>query len=579
MPNSWPLILVLLLFLPTVSSGADKEICPQIILKEGTLRLNDNEKVLICGSDKGGEGWETIPIPQAQIQIKNIFQSSGYLNPRFEQDGNNLLVWRGPLTKVKALTIIGGGKWVSDKRKRKIVGEALMPAKLDEASGWADRELRTHGFACPLVRAEGHEWDSSIVLTIDPRQRLKVGNISLTGLDGLHPDAVLRYRAFEPGQWYDVRNTLITSNRMLGAGLFQSAYFVAECKTETVDLELRLSVGKPKLFRFGIGASTEEFPFIDFTFKNSRLDDRASSFTATLHLSPLSQRLDLNSELYFFRGYPQMFFGPRAQVKREDERSIEEVSAKMGADLGVNYDRWNVRHSGRFGPTMNYSNTIRGTGPDDVKYLSLDGGFSLTSHEYELYLRNQYEGWTASTQYRGQKRGLGSSINVDSYDIEYKYLWNISRLSPPLLVLGTRLQASIVDADSIGLKDIRTELPKEYRIFYGGDQNLRGFTRQSLNSGGLGYLTAVYAGFELRLVEEIPYGIQPFLLADFARLGNYRFSVGPATFVSQGAGVRWASPFGTLRGSAAKGSIWGSDASTEVVPQEWIYFISFGQEF
>jgi len=50
-------------------------------------------------------------------------------------------------------------------------------------------------------------------------------------------------------------------------------------------------------------------------------------------------------------------------------------------------------------------------------------------------------------------------------------------------------------------------------------------------------------------------------------------------FVSEGLGLRWASPFGTLRGSAARGMIWDGDDSTKEYPQEWVYFFSFGQEF
>lgn len=558
----------------------DEKICDRIIVKEGKITLNANEKVLICGSEKGGGGWTEIPLSQAQFHLTSHLQAQGFLNPRFERaEGETLLVWSGPLTKTKALVIKGADGWLHDARKRKIVGQPLMPAKLNEATSWADRSLRSRGFACPTVQAEGHEWNQEIEMDVQMGPRAHIGEIKVDGTEGLHEQATLRYRAFDPGDWYDVRATQLTTSRMLSDGLFQSAYFVPTCHGELVDLELRTSVGKPRIFRFGIGASTEELPFIDVVFRNTRLDDRASSFTASLHASPVVQSVDLISELYWFYEFPKMFFGPRFRVERQSERSLEDFTSKAGTDLGVKWDQWSIRHTGRFGPSLNYAKTIRGVGPTDAKYLSFEGSFSMTSHDYELYVRDQYEGWLATLQFQGQRRGLGSGVSVDRYDFEYKYLWNIGAYSPPLFVLGARFQGSIVNADSIDQNDVRTILPSEYRIFYGGDQNLRGFSRQSLNSNGLGYVTAAYLGLELRLVEEVPYGLQPFLLWDGARLGSRKYTVDPPIYISEGLGLRWASPIGTLRGSAARGRIWDADASTTSYQQQWLYFLSFGQEF
>jgi translocation and assembly module TamA len=122
-------------------------------------------------------------------------------------------------------------------------------------------------------------------------------------------------------------------------------------------------------------------------------------------------------------------------------------------------------------------------------------------------------------------------------------------------------------------------VPIEDRIYLGGDDSLRGFRRQSINNNGLGFLTSIYIGFELRLIEELPYHLQPFLLWDGARVGNRRYTVDLPLFTSEGIGLRWASPFGTLRGSAARGHVFDSDASTAGFTESWVYFFSFGQEF
>lgn len=558
---------------------ADTKLCDNVILKEGELKLSRNERVLVCGSNTGGEGWRDVPLPQAQYQIKILLQENGYLNPRFHREGDQLFVWSGPRAVFNKLEVYGGQGLVNAGHKRKVKGHGITPEKLDEITKWAETELRTQGFACPQVDVKAQAWDGRAVATLTPGQRQKVASIKRTGLESLDEDALLRYQAFEVGEVYDVRETQLTASRLLGGGLVQSAYFTTACRGEEVDLHLRASVGPPKLLRFGIGASTEEFPFADLSFTHARLDDRASSLTATLHGSPRLQSLTLGTELFIVPWSKQTFFGPRARVARKSEKYLEELQAKLGADLGRYWDQWNIRWRGRFGPTLNYVNTIQGKGPDDVSFLSWEGSMVAMNHEYEASQREQYSGWEASVDYRGHRKGIGSYINVDRYELDFKNLWNLGSYAPPLFVLGARVELIGVNSNEINPQLDRNLLPSEYRVFYGGDDNLRGFSRQSLNNQDLGYLTAAYAGFELRLIEELPWKLEPFLLYDIAKLGNSKLELDPAIYSSWGLGMRWASPFGTLRFSAARGEINNQDKRKQSYPEEWVVFFSFGQEF
>jgi translocation and assembly module TamA len=568
--------IISILMFSTAGLGADQALCDHVLMKEGKLRLNENEKILVCGSSKGGEGWLQVPLPQAQLQLANLFQADGYLNPHFDRQGDTLFAWSGPQSEVKSLKTTGDQGYLRPEKKRKILHEPLMPSKLNEVQRWADQELRSHGFACPALKVEAQAWDQTVLVETEPGQVQRIGTLTYSGLEGLHVDTFQRYQAFRPGELYDIRETQLTTDRLLGDGLFQGAYYVADCQGDIVNLQLRASLGKPRIFRFGIGASTEEFPFVDITFRNARLDDRASSFSAILHASNIEQTLNFSSELYWFRGYPRLFFGPRFVIERESESAFETFSSKAGGDLGFYWDNWDIRFAGRLGPTANYYTTVRGVGPTDSTYTSIEGSLNFQSHIYEVFTRNQYEGWTGNIQYHGNRKGVGSDFSVDRYDLKFKYLWNVGAYAPPLFVLGMRVESSTVLIDN---SVSRSVLPVDYRIFMGGDDNLRGFARTSIDNGKLGYLTALYTGFELRLVEEIPYGVQPFLLWDNARLGNRGQTLDPPLFVSEGLGIRWATPFGTLRGSAAKGHIENGDTSTLNYTQQWIYFFSFGQEF
>jgi len=571
--------LLVILHFPLVTLATDKMLCEHIVLKEGSLSLNENEKILVCGTSKGTEAWQEVPLPQAQWELNNILRSQGYLQARFERQGEWLLVWSGPRTTITRLEVHGGQNLLHPEKKRKVIGFPLMADKLNEVRRWAEEGLRGQGFACHDIRLEAHTWDASVHVLVEEKPRQKIRDLTYSGLEGLHVDTFQRYLAFAKGDLYDIRETQLTSERLLADGLFQSAYYVTNCQEDQVDLELRASVGKPRIFRFGIGASTEELPFTEINFRNARLDNRASSFSASLYASNKRQSLDFRSQLYWFIGYPRLFFGPRFRSERQSETTYELLTSKAGADAGVFWDLWKVRFLGRFGPTLNYTKTVRGWGPADTTYTSVEGNVSFQSHLYELFPREQFEGWSGGVQLIGIRRGLGSPFSVDRYDANFKYLWNIGSYSPPLFILGSRFQGSTVLAHEQRPENIRSALPLEYRIFMGGDDNLRGFSRKSLNNKGLGYLTAFYAGFELRLIEQLPYRLQPLLLWDIAAFGNRAQTLDPPRFLSEGMGLRWATMFGTLRGSAARGRIWNGDATTQAYQQEWIYFLSFGQEF
>lgn len=556
-----------------------EEICGNVFFTAGKIKINDNEKTLICGSPDKTEGWREVPLKQAELHLKTILENLGYLKPEFKIENNQLFVTPGPRSEIKDLQVIGADGILDADRKRKVVGEPLMSEKLNEVEAWAQLGIRSQGYACPEILVEAQAWDSTVINRNSLGGKKSFGPINYGDLDGLNGDILDRYQPFSEGDDYDIRKVQLMTSRMLSDGLFQSAYFLTRCQGDQALLDLQTSIGKPKIFRIGIGASTEELPFADFTFRNARLDNKASFFIISLHGSPILQSLTFGSELYFFPGWQRTFLGPRARLARETENSYQFDSAKSGVDIGRNWDLWNWRWSGRWGPTLNYTKTIRGVGPDNATFPTIDGSLSVMSHVYESNLSQQFEGWSASLLYRGQGTGLGSKADINRYEVNSKVLWNIQSYSPPLVVLGTRVQAITIDATEIDKEADLELIPVDERIYAGGDENLRGFPRKSLNNNGRGYLSQLYLGLELRLIEELPYRLQPFLLWDGAQLGQRRYTVDTPVFISEGLGLRWASPFGTLRGSAARGRILHQDQLQLSYPEQWVFFLSFGREF
>lgn len=556
---------------------ADTLICPNVILKDGNLKLNANEKILVCGSDKSEAAWKEIPLSQSQFILKSYLQNRGYLNPRFEIEDQRLLVYAGNITLIDRFSVQGGTHFLAADKKRKVIDYPMEPKRLDQIDQWADLTLRRHGFACPQTNVIAQAWDGRVIAQVKPGAKAEIRKIDRLGYDGLDEAALGRFEAFKIGDDYNVIDTNITVTRLLADGLFQNAFITPDCHDAAVDLRLIVDKGKARIFRFGIGASTEEFPFVDLWYKDTLLDERASNYTASLHLSPILQRFNLTSELYVVPYSRFLYLGPRLNIEKRVENAYNIDKEQLGADLGRMWDAYSLRWDGRFGPTLNYEKTISGEGPDLVAYLTWDASLILTSHAYEAFLRDQYEGWTADLQFKGQRIGVGSKIDVDRYDVNFKYLWNIGHFSPPLFILATRLSGSAVSSNQSNSDP--KEFPISYRIYYGGDDNLRGFSRQSLNNLGRGYSTGLYVGTELRLIEQLPYRLEPFLLWDYGKLGATAFTLDAPVFTSSGLGMRWASPIGTLRLLAARGQITNGNAVTESFRPDWIYFLSFGQEF
>lgn len=515
---------------------------------------------------------------QAELHMRTILENLGYLSPTFEYNDNRLSIRTGPRTTIQSLNVEGDKDELDASKKRKVIGAPLTSNKLDEVSAWANQTLRSRGYACPNVKVEAHQWDASVWIKADTGPKQTFSELKLPDLLPVQSEVFERYKPFDEGDAYDVRKTQIMTARLLNDGLVQSAYFLTNCQTDKFLLELEATFGKPKMIRVEVGASTEELPFINVTYRNSHLDDLASSVTATFHASPILQNIVFGSEIYLFDDLP-VFIGPRFRAEREDERLYQIETARTGVDIGRNWDLWQTRFVAKWGPTWNYLHTRQGGGPEEISFLTFDGMLSMMSHTYEALIWQQYSGWTATAIFRGQRKGAESQINLNRYDFTYKQLWNLGNYSPPLLVLGARAEAITVATEDLDDSDSLAKVPIDARVFAGGDRNLRGFPRKGLDNGGRGYLTFAYIGFELRLIEQLPHNFQPLVLFDIGRLGARHDALEDPVYSSSGVGFRWPTKFGLFYGTAARGRIQNENPSTRGYPQEWVYFLSYGQGF
>src|SRR5690606_7044478 len=252
-----------------------------IQLMDGHLELNSNEKILVCGSSENA--WKEIPAAQSIALIKTIALNAGYNKPRFETIGNKIKIWLGEKTLVSSLVVKGDKDILNPKKKRKAVDERLVKDTLDGVESWANLKIGSNGYACADISLQAQAWDGQVVVTTDLGPKTYFGEVRPDEFEGLDPGILKRYQPFNTGDLYDVRKTQIMTSRILSDGLIHSAYFTTECEGNIAKLQLNTSVAKPHILRFGIGASTEEFPFVDISYRDTKLDDQASSYLISLH--------------------------------------------------------------------------------------------------------------------------------------------------------------------------------------------------------------------------------------------------------------------------------------------------------
>src|SRR5688572_2651776 len=99
--------LVQFLWPATFSAVKSERVCKDIYLLGAEVSFSANELVFLCGSDEGFEGWREIPLVQARYHLRLFLQERGYMSPRFEVRGQQLFVYPGTRTKVRAVRTEG----------------------------------------------------------------------------------------------------------------------------------------------------------------------------------------------------------------------------------------------------------------------------------------------------------------------------------------------------------------------------------------------------------------------------------------------------------------------------------------
>lgn len=555
-----------------------KQICESFYIEKKSFSLfsgvsfSKNEKILICG-DEQSSTWSKIPRWQAMDNLKNFLKSRGYFSPVFDENEDKVIVYQGEKSLIKSLKFLNTPEGFGQFEFLGIKNEILSSQSLDRIESWAKVKLEQLGYPCPRLKTQADPSSGSVTVTLEVDERSVIESLEREVPPGVRKKALSRFDAFDVGDHYNGRNLTLTSRRVRTSGVADYSDFSTNCTIKGTNrtFKQRITYSKPQSVTLAIGGTTEQLPIVKLSWKHSRLDQNASQMSTRLFLSSVEQSVSGNLQWHVFNNAPRFYFLPEFKVARYSEPVYTSLNQVLSYGLGYMHDDSAKRILLSSKPTYTIEDRTDGEGPSHTEFLSLESSISIFNHEFEYNQQAPKSGYELGFNWSLRQKGLGSDLSGNLYKLRGTYLHNWGGFDPPLYVLGFRFQYSVLTTESLN------NTPSRLRLFLGGDNDIRGFSRKSINNENFGFLTTGYIGSELRFLKVLPYGLQPFVFLDLAQVGLSSFEFDSKLLWAPGLGLRWQSPVGPVRATLAKGIVEGS--SDYDIEEQWTFFLSLGSEF
>jgi translocation and assembly module TamA len=570
----WGPPFLLLLSLTCFAAEPERHIlCPNLIV-EGSLRelspgLSGAETRLVCG-DRENPSWKTIPLAQARFHLKTFLESRGLLHPEFsEEKPGTVLVKLGAPTYVTSLESHGMPAEIRLDRKRKIVGAKLTPGLLSELENWAIQRVRALGFACPTVKGSADPDTGAVLLDVKTGEVMDLNEVLTVGIDDTDPGIFRRFDAFQTGERYNADLLAVTESRISQNGLTESSHFSTTCDASGAKAKQELVPGPPRLLLLGAGLDTEGLFKVKASWKNTRMGYRASQLSFTASASTIQQNLQAQLDAYVFPHATRPYWTSRTEAIHDNEQFYQYASLTAQSGLATTWDGTSLGLQVASSPSLSVYHTISGTGPSDTRYLALETLFTLTTHDFEFFRGNPQTGTRFSMLVDFGAPPPVSDVVAQRLGVTAQQMFNLGGFDPPLFVLGFR--GGFATIFSPARPGPNTELPAAFRQYLGGSTDLRGYGRQEL-PGPDGGMTSFFIDTELRLANELPLRLDPFIFLDLGMIGTTPGDFDRPLFYSPGLGLRWQSPIGSIRTTIAHGL-------PKDVKGHWQFYLAFGEEF
>jgi len=567
----------LFFLLLTACSTPSKKICVDRVefINSESIELNNNEKLFACG-DPSQESWKEIPFSQSEFHLKRFLETRAYYHPTFQFKENKLLVDPGPILLANTIDFNGDPEYFQNVRIRKIINQPLNPELLNYIEASVIQRLKDMGYACPTVKLEAIKETGAIHVSVSAGPLYRFGQIDMDPI-GLYPQAIRRFDAFSSSDQFRYEWMKLTQDRAENDGVVISSQLLYSCPQMNPDLAIQqiLIGGDKRLVTIGVGASTEEIPIFQLSWKHVRTDQNGSSALITLYASQRDQQIKSTYFYYPFINTPRLHWDPALKLDRRNETTYRSTEIETAAPFSYQWDYSDDALKISSGPSLkrNFSDDSGLT--KALTLLSYFTEINWFTHHYELYLADPQIGSSLDLTIEFLKKAnfdmLGTVMKLNGI-----HLLKLNSVIPSQWILGFRYGANttFVNERVTGTNVI----PAQYLHTLGGDQNVRGFGRNELNINGIGAHTSAFGSLELRFAKTINFGIEPFTFFDFGALGEAPTKLDSSLYYSPGLGVRWQTPFGVIRSTLAHGYV-APAPDPELQLTHYQFFISFGREF
>jgi outer membrane translocation and assembly module TamA len=563
------------------------EICPSVRMEHlKVFKLTGMERRLVCGDqhdDDVGVPWKQVPPNEAAFFARAFLQARGYHEPTFIQDGTTLFIVPGAASQLKEFHLTGTAPgWVPPK-KRLIKGRILNPKLLNELQGWGLTQIKNEGYACATASSQSDPFTGEVVVDLISGETKNITNLETTGDPGLNEAALDRYNAFRVGDLYRDYLVELTRRRTLEDGFLQSIILSTKCDPDGVRIVRDVLLGSAREVRVAAGGNSDLGPLFRITLRQNRIGAAASSAQVLLNVSYLrptinEQTLETKYKWYYSKVEPRAYLQPQIVVDHRANQSQEESTATVKVLRGYGKEFASGSIDATAGPAWTDYNRMRGEGQkhDSLLYLATDAVWKR--HDFEYFGTSPRTGEMLDASAFFSLNSLGAHYTAQKFQLIGEKLWSIQKIDPPLLILALRFNMSSVF--SVGEND-RFRLPPEFLVLAGGDNNLRGFTTNTLprDSGNVGSLSALLGSFEVRLHKVILSRADVFSFLDSGSLGGANFQLRKPIFMSPGLGLRWESPIGVLRVYGAEGFTLAERSDEPTYGRKLRLGVTYGEEF
>ncbi|HSG90272.1 MAG TPA: autotransporter assembly complex family protein [Pseudomonadales bacterium] len=452
----------------------------------------------------------------------------------------------GPRTLVRTLDLQVRGPGADDEALGALfdkpgfaVGDQMRESTYESLKGTIARTAIERGYfdadfeeARIDVYPEEEAADVTLHFVTGTRARFGALDVEISP-QGFDDDIMARMTEWEPGAAYDLARLQDLRTRLFEAGYFEEIDVQAQPDRRDADgVPVRATMTLRPRYELsgGVGYATDLGPRLHAGIENRYLNSRGHQASATTDLSPVIQEQRLTYRLPTWGdGDPWLVFD--AGHVRESSDSVDSRIVSVGARR-IHGGPWKLR----LAEFIDLSREEYNVSTDAETARLLTPGFSV-ARSVRYRDRPLEIGWRFDARVRGTAQPISTTTYLQG-EVEFE----------GAVPLGQA--ARLIGRVNLGatLSDRLETLPTSVRFFAGGDRSIRGYSLDAVGPRGddglvRGGRHRVVGSLEAEHIVRENWSVAAFV--DSGGVFNDDFD--DPFFTGVGVGIRWLSPFGSIR--------------------------------